>query len=296
MPPHARGAVLTIGNFDGVHLGHRALLAAARKLAGDGRVCAFTFDPSPRDVLAPPDKRQPLLQPIDERIDTLLRCGADQVVVEPFDRAMAALEAADFCTEVLGRRLGAVGVVVGWDFRFGHGRAGDARLIERVLGLPVVEVGGVEVDGVVVSSSRVRRCLADGDVALAARLLGRPHDVAGVVEHGDQRGRTIGFPTANVGVTGGLVPANGVYAVRALVGGVVRPGVANIGTRPTFSGTGVRVEVHLFDFAGDLYGQPMRVDFIERVREERPFPGLDALVAQIRADVVVARAVLAERP
>jgi riboflavin kinase/FMN adenylyltransferase len=288
--------VVTIGNFDGVHLGHRALLAAARQLAGGGRVCAFTFNPSPRDVLAPPDKRQPLLQPIDERVDALLRCGADQVIVEPFDRAMAALEAADFCIEILDRRLGAAGVVVGWDFRFGHGRAGDAGVIERVLGLPVVQVGGVEVDGAVVSSSRVRRCLADGDVALAARLLGRPHDVAGVVEHGDQRGRTIGFPTANVGVTGGLVPANGVYAVRALVGGVVRPGVANVGTRPTFQGTGVRVEVHLFGFAGDLYGAPIRVDFIERVREERPFPGLDALVAQIRADADVARAVLAERP
>ncbi len=288
--------MVTIGNFDGVHLGHRALLAAARSMAGDGQVCAFTFNPSPRDVLAPPDKRQPLLQLMDERVDALLRCGADQVIVEPFDRAMAALEAADFCIEILRRRLGATGVVVGWDFRFGHGRAGDAGVIERVLGLPVVQVGGVEVDGAVVSSSRIRRCLADGDVALAARLLGRQHDVAGVVEHGDQRGRTLGFPTANVGVTGGLVPANGVYAVRALVGGVVRPGVANVGTRPTFHGSGVRVEVHLFDFAGDVYDAPIRVDFIERVREERPFPGLDALVAQIKADAVVARAVLAERP
>lgn len=284
---------MTIGNFDGVHLGHRALLAAARTLAGDGKVCACTFNPSPRDVLAPPDKRQPLLQPIDERIEALLRCGADQVIVEPFDRAMAALEAADFCIEILQRRLGAVGVVVGWDFRFGHGRAGDAGVIRRVLGLPVVQVEGVEVEGAVVSSSRIRRCLADGDVALAARLLGRPHDVAGVVEHGDQRGRTLGFPTANVGVTGGLVPAHGVYAVRALVGGVVRPGVANIGTRPTFAGTGVRVEVYLFDFDGDLYGAPIRVDFIERVREERPFPGLEALVAQIRADADAARAILA---
>lgn len=294
--PHgAVRPVVTIGNFDGVHRGHQALVSAARELAGPhGRVCVLTFDPSPREVLQ--GVRQPALQPIDERVAALGQAGADEVVVQPFSTDLAALSAEDFCATVLLSDLDAGGLVVGWDFRFGRGRAGDVDLLRRLSGVPVVQVSGVEVDGDVVSSSRVRRLVAEGDVVGAARLLGRPHRVSGRVVHGDARGRQLGFPTANLVSDSWLLPAHGVYAVRVDVDGAQVDGVANLGVRPTFAGRQLRVEVHLLDFAADLYDRTLRVAFVARVREERAFAGLDALVAQIADDVASARRLLAAAP
>jgi riboflavin kinase/FMN adenylyltransferase len=286
------GAV-TVGNFDGVHLGHRALLDAARVRADalGGPVVVCTFHPPPRDVMAPGNGVLHV-QTLDDRIDELGRQGADVVVVEPFTRELAGQPPEWFATEVLSRRLGAGAVVIGWDFRFGRGRAGDGALLRRTLDVPVDEVVAVEVDGAPVSSTRVREAVAAGEVAAAARLLGRPHEVVGVVVPGDARGRRLGFPTANVAPDTALLPAPGVYAVRARVGDGWVDGVANLGRRPTFDGEGLRLEVHLLDGAPDLYGQRLHTGFVARLRGEVAFPDVDALRAQIAVDVAAARAAL----
>jgi riboflavin kinase/FMN adenylyltransferase len=297
-PPEGPGPVVAIGNFDGVHAGHRAVLARLFALAAERGApsCVLTFDPAPTAVLAP-DRHQPRILPTDARVRLLGEAGVDAVVLEPFTLALAGRSAEWFARVLLGEQLRVQGLVVGYDFRFGKGREGDAAALRSFLpGVPVVEVGAHAEGGAPVSSSRIRRLVAEGDVAAAARLLGRPHALRGPVVHGDHRGRTIGFPTANVQNEVELLPASGVYAVRARVDGAVHPGVANIGVRPTFDATEPRVEVHLFDFDGDLYGKRLEVELIARLRGEARFPSVDALVAQIRADADAARAVLAERP
>ncbi len=293
----ARGTgahVVTIGNFDGVHVGHQALLSTARARADalGSVVAALTFEPLPRDVMAP-DHGVPRIQTRDDRVRWLSAHGADRVVLERFSRVFAAREASWFVEEVLLARLGAVAVVVGWDFRFGRGREGDAGLIAQYV--PVVDcVEPVIIAGGPASSTRVRRAVLEGDLDAATALLGRPHELAGPVVHGEARGRTIGFPTANVAVETELMPPHGVYAVRAEVGGQWLPGVANLGTRPTVGAGRAPLEVHLFDGNWDLYDKPLRVALVARLREERRFDSLAALSAQIAADVVDARAVLAE--
>lgn len=290
---------MTPGNHDGVHLGHRALLEAAREEAAprDLSVTVLTFDPHPTQVLVP-EKAPPLLTTLERRLELLRGLGADHVEVLRFDRARARQAPEDFVREVLVERLGARGVVVGPDFRFGRGAAGDARLLETMgpeHGFGVREVGPVQLEGAPVSSTRIRRALAAGDVALAGRLLGRVHDVDGTVIEGDRRGRTIGFPTANLDCDPVLLPEDGVYAVVGRPEGAAerRLGVANLGVRPTFA-AGRSVEVHFFDFDGDLYGTKVRLGFVARLRGERKFDGLEALKAQIDADARAAREVLAE--
>ena len=301
----SRASVVSPGNHDGVHLGHRALLDAARDLAGDlagddvgdggPAVTALTFDPHPAQVLAP-DRAPPLLTTLERRRVLLKAFGADAVETLRFDRALAEESPETFVTTVLVERLGARGVVVGPDFRFGKGRGGDVetlRALGRVHGFEVREVDPVRIDGAVVSSTRVRAALALGDVEGAARLLGRVHDVGGEVIHGDHRGRTIGFPTANLRCEPVLLPSDGVYAVvarEASTGALLR-GVANLGVRPTMD-AGRSVEAHFFDFAGDLYAQSLRLGFVARLRGERKFDGLDALKAQIARDAADARASL----
>ncbi len=219
--PGQPGPVWTIGNFDGVHRGHRALLARARALAGRGPVCALTFDPSPRTVLRP-DTVVPAIQSLDDRVRTLVEAGADHVVVEPFDRSYAGMDALTWARDVLVERLRASAVVVGWDFRFGRGRSGGLEALRAVVSGPVEQVGGVTWDGVVVSSTRIRAAIADGRVADAAAWLARPHELVGPVVPGDGRGRTVGIPTANVAYATELVPPPGVYAVRAWIDGAWR--------------------------------------------------------------------------
>lgn len=298
--PPRPGPIVTIGNFDGVHVGHRALLDRARGLAGpDRRVCVLTFDPPPRAVLRP-GQQVPPIQSMDDRIATLHAAGADDVVVEPFDRAYATQTADAFAADIVAGRLGAAGVVIGWDFRFGRDRAGGVDALRAAVPGPVEQVGGVTLDGGIVSSTRVREAVAAGDVEAAARWLARPHALVGPVVAGDGRGRTLGVPTANVVVDTALCPPPGVYAVCAQVapGGPWRPAVANLGDRPTFGPTRGRLEVHLVDGAPvpDLAGRTLRSGLVARLRDERRFADLDALVAQIHRDIDAARRALEASP
>jgi riboflavin kinase/FMN adenylyltransferase len=304
-----RGAAVAIGNFDGVHLGHQRLLATARALAGGrgARVGVLTFDPHPVRVLRPA-LAPPLLTPLARRLELLAERGVDAVVVQPFDAGYAATPAAEFVARDLAGRLGASEVVVGYDFTAGHERArvGRLRVLAAEHGLALHVVEPVTSDGLVVSSTKIRELLLEGNVEGAAVLLTRPYDLDGEVAPGAGRGKGFGFPTANVS-TGFLLPASGVYVVRVLVGGRPGPGglglegaaaydgVCNVGTKPTVETSApVVAEAHLFDFDGrDLYGGRIRVAFLRRLRDERRFPSLDALRAQIADDVEAARRFLA---
>jgi len=303
-----RGGAVAIGNFDGVHVAHQALLRKAREVAAvrKGRAGALTFDPHPVRVLRP-GLAPPLLTPLPRKLELLARHGLDAAVVQPFTLEWAATSAADFVDRELVDRLGVSDVVVGWDFTAGHERARvdaiGALLAARGLGLHVLEP--IATDGLLVSSTKIREFLLEGKVEAAALLLGRHHDVDGTVTHGAGRGRGLGFATANV-QTEGLLPANGVYVVRAFVGGgkegfdraAVHGGVCNVGVKPTVeTGAHVTAEAHLFDFDGrDLYDEPIRVAFLARLRDERRFDSVEALKAQIAADAESARSYLAAEP
>ena len=285
---------VVIGNFDGVHRGHQAVLAQARGIADGGghRCVVLTFDPHPREVLG--GTARPRLTTIERRIDLLRANGADDVVVEPFTLEFAAWTPEQFARDLLTARLGAKAVVVGQNFRFGAKRMGDLPKL-RTLGVELgFSVAVAQISGDAqgnFSSTRARAAISAGDLTEAANVLGRPHSIAGVVEKGDQLGRKIGFPTANLGSIVEMLPPHGVYAIRA----DGRPGVMNIGVRPTVDGTKLRVEAHLFDFDGDLYGQTMRTELVARIRGEQKFDGLDALKAQIAKDAEAAREVLARQ-
>jgi riboflavin kinase / FMN adenylyltransferase len=289
-----------IGNFDGVHRGHARLVAetvaAAQELGG--RSVVLTFDPHPARVLAPGKAPWSLLT-LEQKAEILGTLGVDTLAVLPFTAAVAALDAESFARDVLASCLGAAAVVVGDDFRFGRGRVGDGALLAALgarLGFSVTRVAPVTHQGEPISSTRVRRALAAGDVAAAADLLGRRFFVDGTVEAGDGRGRGLGFPTANVATVNETLPGNGVYACLFTVGGEPpREAVANLGTRPTFEGgTASRLEVHVLDTDRDLYGRGVRTAFVERLRAEQRFPDADALARQIAEDVARAREVLAD--
>ena len=287
--PAWQDAAVAIGNFDGVHAGHRALLARARDLGE--HVVALTFDPHPSALLAAGGGPRALTD-LDRKLELLAEAGADAIVVEPFTRALAALAPDAFMEEIVMRALSARAIVVGYDFNYGCKRAGSVEhLREHGLreGVAIEVVPPVEVDGEPVSSTRIRALLAAGDVARAARLLGRPWDVDGVVVHGAKRGRTIGVPTANIAAPADLPLRPGIYAV-TLDG---RPAVASLGTNPTFvAGDQLVLEVHVLDFDGDLYDQRVRTAFVGRLRDEAKYASVDALVAQIRADIAAARGLL----
>lgn len=294
-PGAARGAAVAIGNFDGLHLGHRAVIDAAASFARelDAPLGVVTFEPHPREVLQP-GQAPARLTPLRRKAELLAGLGVDVLHLLRFDPVLLAATPEAFVGEILAGRLGVRAVAAGEDFRFGYRRAGDMALLARLggeHGMRVAAVPPLEVEGAVCSSTRIRKALADGEVALAARLLGYPYELEGVVRPGDRRGRTLGFPTANVHPLGRrpLLPATGVYAVRAGVrgpGGEVRwhPAVANLGHRPTFDGRTLLLEVHLLEGGGDLYGRRLRVAFLERLRGERKFAGVDEIKAQIGRD------------
>jgi riboflavin kinase/FMN adenylyltransferase len=298
----AAGAVVAVGNFDGVHLGHQAVIRAARdQAAAEGRPSAvLTFEPHPREVFQPgnPPFRLSPLRPKTRAIEAI---GIDALFVLHFDLAFAAKSAEEFATELLAKSLQARHVVVGYDFVFGRGRKGNATLLAelgRTLGYRVTAIPPVRgPHDEIYSSTRIREYLVAGQPRRAAELLGRPWEIEGRVEHGDERGRALGFPTANLLLGDYLRPAFGVYAVKAGVdqGADTRwhPGVANLGRRPTVVGTVEQLEVHLFDFSGDLYGRHLRVELIEFLRPEKKFDGLEALRAQIAEDAARARDILA---
>lgn len=300
LPAALRGGVAALGNFDGMHKGHQALLAEARRQAGEtAPVLAITFDPHPRRFFLP-DAPPFQLDTLAHKTRLLMAQGAQAVVAIRFDAALAALSAQAFITDILVRDLGLRHVVVGYDFTFGKNRAGNTAMLESLgtahgIGLSVVQSQG-DAQGAY-SSTRIRSLLQAGAPDQAAALLGRYWEVEGEVLHGDQRGRTIGFPTANVDMGDYLVPQLGVYAIRVrLADGAERDGVANLGLRPTFGKHKVALEAHLFDFQGDLYGQKLRVGFVGFIRPERKFAGLDELKAQIAADALKAREILARSP
>lgn len=289
----ARGAVWAIGNFDGLHRGHQALFAHARAVASaHGRQSGvLTFDPHPARVLNP-SLAPPLILDADEKAAGIAAAGVDLYRVLRFDPALAALTPREFCARILVDGMGAHGVVVGAGFRFGHRAAGTVDDLRAALAV-VDEVPPVKEGDLVCSSSKIREFILAGRVDAAATLLGRPYDLAGVVVEGDKRGRTIGVPTANLRVTRELLPKVGVYATRAhLADGGTFDSVTNIGLRPTFQGQDVRIEAHLLGFAGDLYGQRLRLEIVARVRDEMRFDGIDGLVAQIKKDIDVAQKTL----
>ncbi len=292
------GAVVCIGAFDGLHRGHQALLAltTARAAAQGLLPLALTMEPLPREYFLG-EAAPPRIQPLDERLRGLLAAGVGRVGLMRFDARIASLSAEQFAVRWLAEGLSARWVVVGPDFRFGRGREGDVeRLTElgRRLGFAVERAEAVYEGGEPVSSTRLRAALAAGDFALAERLLGRPFALSGRVRAGVRLGRKLGFPTANLVLGRRRFACEGIHAVRVDGQGLQRwPGVASIGRRPTVGGDETLLEVHLFDFTGDLYGRRLRVQLCARLREERHFPSLEAMVEEMRCDAARARAALA---
>ncbi len=291
--------VVTLGNFDGVHLAHQEICRRVVERAAERGVesAAITFHPHPASVLAPARAPQ-LILPLSARLRFLGETGVGAVIVQRFNRRFSQMEAEHFVRGELVERLGAVHVVVGHSVRFGRARGGDDVLLQRLgaaLGFSVEIVGPVTVGGTVVSSSEIRRAITAGEVRRAATLLGRPHFVRGRVVHGRHRGASLGFPTANLRLRDGVLPPDGVYAARVERHGQEIDGVANLGNNPTFGDRERSLEVHLLDFRGDLYGERLRLSFIERLRGEVKFSGVQSLVEQIGRDVEAARAALAVR-
>jgi riboflavin kinase / FMN adenylyltransferase len=284
-----RGPAIAIGNFDGVHRGHQELFARARALAGTGETVALTFSPHPARYFNP-ELAPPLISTETQKLEALAACGVDAVVLEPFDRELASRQPGDFVREILGRRLGARHIVVGQGFVFGSRRAGTLETLAQLgrdLGFEAHGVETVRVGSIVVSSSKVREFLLLGKVGGASLLLGRDYLVEGVVVAGKARGRTIGVPTANVEPENEITPRKGVYAGWArLPDGAIAKAVISIGTNPTFEKTALMsLEVHILGYSGDLYGQRLGVLFTQRLRDERSFPSVDALLTAIRHDI-----------
>jgi riboflavin kinase/FMN adenylyltransferase len=298
------GTVVTIGSYDGVHLGHRAVLAEVRDLAGKRGhdTAVITFEPHPAAVVRP-ESAPLILTDLEQKLELLEACHVDHVVVVPFDEERSRQSAADFVAETLVGCLHARAVVVGHDFHFGHQREGNVPFLAEQgsrHGFDVLPLSLQTQGGGAVSSTRIRRLLQEGSVEAAADLLGRPHEVRGVVAHGDQRGREWGFPTANVAVPAGIcLPADGVYAgFYVHPDGAQTPAAISLGRRPQiFEEAGERLlEPHLLGWSGDLYEQPARVRFTHHLRGQERFPEVDDLIAQIGRDVEAARTLLGTAP
>ncbi|HEU5057696.1 MAG TPA: bifunctional riboflavin kinase/FAD synthetase [Kofleriaceae bacterium] len=295
-----RAPAVAIGTFDGVHRGHQELVARARAAAArlGGEAVVLTFDPHPASVVAP-ERAPRLLTTTARKLELLAAAGADAAVVEPFDRELAALAPRAFAETILAGSLGARHLVVGYDFRFGQGRAGGADTLRELggeLGFTVEVVDPVAVDGTVASSSRIRALVEAGELAAARALLGRDPEVEGEVVRGAGRGRGIGVPTANLAIDAGVAPPLGIYAVWVALAGERYAGAASVGTNPTFDDSGrMSLEVHILDFDRDCYRERVRLAFVERLRGELRFAGAAELVEQIRRDIADTRRILAER-
>jgi riboflavin kinase/FMN adenylyltransferase len=286
----ARPTVLTLGVFDGLHLGHQLIMSTVVERA---RAChavptVITFDPHPRAVLHP-ESAPPLLQTFDQKVEAFDVLGIEQTIVVRFTKAFAQIEARDFLRDVVRDRLQAVEVYLGRGFAFGRDREGNIELLRRVseqLGFRAEEVPEVRLRGRRISSSTIRKLLAEGRVNLARRMLGRPYGVEGRVVRGAERGRTIGFPTANLRPENRVIPRGGVYVTATLIEGAWRRSVTNIGTRPTFESDAAQpsVETYVMNWTGDLYGDVVRVRFLHRLRDERKFASIDELKRQIAYD------------
>lgn len=311
MDPPAKGfrrmsaappAVVTVGTFDGVHRGHGTVLAALCRAAAERAALSMvvTFDPHPLRIVRPEAAPRLLTTP-QEKIEILAQTDVERVALLQFTPELAAYPPRRFVEEILLRRLGMIHLVIGYDHGFGRGRSGDVdtlRDIGHEIGFGVEIIPPVHADGEPVSSSMIRRALAAGDIAIASAALGRPYALTGTVVKGAGQGRRLGFPTANLDVThpDKLIPHEGIYAVRAATRERFADGVLHLGPRPTFAGLPPSIELHLFDFDQDLYGERVRVDFIARIRDIARFDSIDALVRAMEADCDAARRLLAVRP
>ncbi|MCF8054277.1 MAG: bifunctional riboflavin kinase/FAD synthetase [Deltaproteobacteria bacterium] len=291
VPPAICGGVATIGNFDGVHRGHHALLERVRKIATQQNLpaLAITFEPHPKSVLNP--QRHPfyLLTTLEEKISLLQEAGITALLVIPFDESFAAMTATGFVEEVLVRQLALRHLVIGHDYAFGRNKSGNEELLRRFANQQAFELqvlGAHKIAaGIVVSSSTIRQAVMDGDLPQATTMLGRFYSVSGEVIRGEGRGRQIGFPTANISSNKLLLPPRGVYATFVTVNGARFKGALNIGLNPTFGGTSTSVEVFILDFNDDIYGSKVQVEFIKRIRNEKAFSSVADLVKQIALDV-----------
>ncbi len=299
MPPgDCRSGAVSIGNFDGVHRGHAALLAELRRQADalGGPAIALTFDPHPIELLRP-ELAPPRLTTTEDRSQLLLKLGADSVLVLRTTHELLALGAKDFFAEMVQKRLQARALVEGTNFGFGRGREGDVGTLAELCepaGIGLTVVPPVLLEDIEVSSSRIRAALTTGNVREAASLLGRPYRLNGLVGTGQRRGQKLGFPTANLEQMRTLIPGDGVYAVRVPYEGKKWPGAANVGHNPTFVENARKVEIHLIGFQGDLYGKPLAVDFLDRLRDTLPFKNITELVEQLRRDIDQARRIAGE--
>ena len=299
--PAFRNAVVTIGTFDGVHHGHQQILNRLNELAeqSDGESILLTFHPHPRFILQPDDKSLKLIHTLDEKIAQLEQSGIDNVVVAPFSRNFADMPALEYVKDFLVGKFNPKVIVIGYDHRFGKDRKGDISLLKSyqdVFGYRVEEISKQTLQDIAISSTRIRKAIAEGQVRLAHNLMQHAYLLTGFVVKGDQIGRQIGFPTANLKLNADykLVPAQGVYAVLLERNGQWFQGMMNIGVRPTFEGQDKTLEVHIFDFDADIYGETLRVFFVEKIRDEMKFPNGDALKEQLQKDEKNVREVLSK--
>ncbi len=293
--PEIRRGAVTIGNFDGVHRGHSSILQRVRAWADEvsGPALVLTFDPHPVRILRPGFAPVPLTWH-DRKADLVEEWGIDALVAIPTNRELLELSALEFFETIIVKKLEAMAIVEGPNFFFGHGREGNVELLSRLCGARQIQleiVPPLRHGAELISSSRIRHALQHGDVALASEMLTRPYRLRGIVVHGDRRGTTLGFPTANLDGIDTLVPALGVYAGKAMVAGIPHPAAIHIGHAPTFGSQQHRVEVHLLDFKGNLYGSALEIEFLSRLRDIVSFPSRDALQTQLQHDIATARTV-----
>jgi riboflavin kinase/FMN adenylyltransferase len=298
--PTFKKPVITTGTFDGIHIGHRKILnrVIERAKTIGGESVLVTFHPHPRLVLFPEDNDLKLLNTLKEKQELLEKLGLDKLLIIPFDGAFSRMKAKEYVEVFLKNTLHVHTLIVGYDHHFGRHREGNYALLKPLstqLNFELEEIPAQDIDHVKVSSTKIRQALSAGDVKTASEFLTYPYSISGKVEHGEGRGKDLGFPTANIGLTDGpkLIPANGVYAAFVEMGSKLFNAMVNIGHRPTFeSNQERRIEVHLFDFEGDLYGQTIGVQFIDRLREEIPFPGAHELQVQLKQDAIKAKNIL----
>ncbi|MGD8427011.1 MAG: bifunctional riboflavin kinase/FAD synthetase [Balneolaceae bacterium] len=293
-------SVVTVGTFDGVHAGHRAIMdtVVSKAEEHDARSVIVTFDPHPRDIINPGDAGIKLLTTLQERAEILNEIGIDTMVVIPFDRDFSLLSSEEFIRDIIYDKIGVSEFVIGYDHHFGRNREGTIETVERLgkeLGFDAYVVSKREVGDKAVSSTAIRKAISEeGNVEQAAEFLQRPYRLNGMVVHGDKRGKDIGFPTANIKPehTNKIIPKDGVYAVRVRINGDWHNGMMNIGTRPTFDGKVRALEVNLFDFGRNIYGKEVQVRFFYRIRDEKKFEGIEALIDQLKRDEREARELL----
>ena len=286
-----KGAVVTTGTFDGVHIGHRKIINRLNEIAEKigGESVLLTFHPHPRMVLFPDDHGLELITTMDEKIQLLEEAGVQNLIIHPFTREFSRTTSLDFIRDILVNKLGTSVLVIGYDHHFGRNREGSFEHLREsgpLYGFQVEEISVQDVDDVAVSSTKIRKALLVGDVAIAAKYLSHPYPLSGVVIHGDKLGRKIGFPTANIEVLDDIkvIPANGVYACYVYLNGEKLKGMLNIGTRPTVNGAERRIEVHVLDYDADFYGQQLTLHIIDRIRDEKKFDSVEELSARLMVD------------